>query len=80
MNPKADPYATRSARTVDAALVLFALAMIAFVILTAPRHQPEADKTSPPVAGDVAVLRLASNTAASSNPLQLARATTEFEP
>ena len=64
----------------DAALVLFALAMIAFVILTAPRNQPEADTTSPPAAGDVAVLRLASSTAASSNPLQLARATTEFDP
>ena len=37
MLPESDPYATKSARKIDLALVLFALAMIAMVIVTSPR-------------------------------------------
>jgi hypothetical protein len=39
MPPKADPYATKGARAVDLILIALAIAAIALVILTSPRHQ-----------------------------------------
>lgn len=48
MPPKADPYATKSAWTVDAALILFAVLMIVVVIGTAPRHRANIGATTVP--------------------------------
>lgn len=48
--PKTDPYATKSARTVDLLLILLALLTILFAVWTAPRHQSETSELSSTVA------------------------------
>ena len=61
MPPKADPYATKSARAFDLLLILFTLLAIAVLILTAPRHQPAArSKAALPATADAPV-QLAAN-------------------
>ena len=54
MPPKADPYATKSAWTIDFALILFAVAMIVMVVCTAPRFRREAAPAAPEVAPTLA--------------------------
>ena len=56
MPPKIDPYATPRARFFDLALILFAILVIAILILTAPKHQSATGATTPPASAPAAHL------------------------